>query len=269
MAVVVGEDLDLDVPGPGERLLEVDALVAERAPGLGSRAGERGAKLRRCRHEPQALAPAARGRLEHHGVADPLRLACELPLVGERLERPRHHGNARRDGLPAGRGLLAHEGDRLAARADEDDPRLLARAREGRVLGEEAVAGVDGVRPARPRGVEHTVDAQVRLARGGRPDGQRLVGEPHVQGRPVLFREDGHRANPHLAAGADHAHRDLAAVGDEDLAERAHAHRGMFPCFLGGFLSRLPRAISSPATIFFRVWRGSITSSTKPRSAAT
>ena len=65
------------------------------------------------------------------------------------------------------------------------------------------------------------------------------------------------------------AHRDLAAVGDEDLAERPRAHRGMFPCFFGGFLSRLPRAISSPATIFLRVWRGSITSSTKPRSAAT
>ena len=40
VAVVVGEDLDLDVPRPRERLLEVDALVAEGAPGLGSRAGE-------------------------------------------------------------------------------------------------------------------------------------------------------------------------------------------------------------------------------------
>ena len=104
---------------------------------------------------------------------------------------------------------------------------------------------------------------------GAGPIGQGLVGEAHVQRPAVRLREDGDRPDPHLAAGADDAHRDLAAVGDEHLLERARGHRGMFPCFFGGFLSRLPRAISRPATIFLRVWRGSITSSTKPRSAAT
>src|SRR5262249_24882925 len=83
------------------------------------------------------------------------------------------------------------------------------------------------------------------------------------------LRVDRDRGDPELAAGADHAHRDLAAVGDEQLREAARAQSGMFPCLRGGLRSRLLRAISSPATIFLRVLRGSITSSTKPRSAAT
>jgi len=78
---------------------------------------------------------------------------------------------------------------------------------------------------------------------------------------------DGHAGDAHLPAGPDHAHRDLSAVGDQDLLEPS-LHRGMLPCFLGGFWSRLVRAMSRPVMILRRVCRGSITSSMKPRSAA-
>ena len=55
---------------------------------------------------------------------------------------------------------------------------------------------------------------------------------------------DGHRRDAHLAAGLDHADRDLAAVGDQDLAEHAGpyssiqtssacAFRGRRPCLPG------------------------------------
>ncbi len=40
------------------------------------------------------------------------------------------------------------------------------------------------------------------------------------------------------------------------------AHSGIFPCFFGGFLSRLPSSISSAAISSRRVSRGKITAST-------
>ena len=45
-------------------------------------------------------------------------------------------------------------------------------------------------------------------------------------------------------------------------------HSGMFPCFFGGFLSRFVSSAESARISLARVWRGRITSSMKPRSAA-
>ena len=46
------------------------------------------------------------------------------------------------------------------------------------------------------------------------------------------------------------------------------AHSGMFPCFLGGNVCRLPASRRSALAISRRVCDGSMTASTKPRSAA-
>jgi len=46
-------------------------------------------------------------------------------------------------------------------------------------------------------------------------------------------------------------------------------HNGIFPCFFGGLVSRLFSRSASARMSFGLVWAGSITSSMKPRSAAT
>ena len=46
------------------------------------------------------------------------------------------------------------------------------------------------------------------------------------------------------------------------------AYSGMFPCFFGGFRSRLVSSAASAAMSFLRVCLGSITSSMNPRCAA-
>src|SRR5207344_1249734 len=96
-----------------------------------------------------------------------------------------------------------------------------ARLRERRVLGEEAVARVDGLGPALLRGLEHAVDAEVALRGGSGAHEEGLVGLSDVEGQAVRLRVDGHRLDSELATGPDDAHRDLPAVGDEDLAEIA------------------------------------------------
>ncbi len=265
----VGQDLDLDVARPLEGLLEVDPVVAEGALRFAAGSGERALQLVRPAHETQALAPSARGRLEHQGEAEAEGLVPDGREVGHGMQASGDHGHAGFHRQPAGRGLLAHQGDRLAARTDERDPGLLTRPGEGRVLRQEAVAGMDGVGLHALRHLQDPVDAQIAVARGGRAHGMCFVGLADVQRRPVGLRVDGHRPDAHLAAGPDDADRDLPAIGDQDLPEGSFAQSGMLPCLRGGFRSRLVLVICRPAMIFRRVCRGSITSSMNPRSAAT
>src|SRR5919109_1093151 len=61
--VLVGEDLDLDVPRPRDRLLQVDAGIAERGKRLAARGRQRRIELALRVHEPHALAAASCRRL--------------------------------------------------------------------------------------------------------------------------------------------------------------------------------------------------------------
>src|SRR5687767_135191 len=118
------------------------------------------------------------------------------------------------------------------------------------------------------RRVDDAVDAKVALARRAGADGNRLIGHADVPRGAVAFGIHRHRREAKVTTRADDAHRDLPAVGDEDLAQR-QSHSGMLPCFFGGLRSRFVSNAESAAITFARVWLGRITSSMKPRSAAT
>ncbi len=85
------------------------------------------------------------------------------------------------------------------------------------------------------RRLDDPVASQIALRRRRCADVHRLVGLAHVRSARVGVAVHGDRRDAHLAAGADDAQRDLAAVGDQDLLEH---QSGMFPCFFGGFRSR-------------------------------
>ena len=150
-------------------------------------------------------------------VSEARRVETRHRAVGSRHQR--HAGVAR--GGPGGE-LVAEGGDGLGARADELDSGVPARAREVGVLGEEAVAGMNGVGLDAHRGLDHAVAVEVALARGPRADGIGLVGHQHVKRDAVRLAEDGDRRQVQLAEGADDAHRDLAAVRDQDAAQPDH-----------------------------------------------
>ena len=159
VAVRVREDLHLDVPRILEVLLDVDVGVREEALALARGPLERGrALLLRARHV-KALAPAPAGGLERHRVADRARRRERVLRRGERLHRARHHGHARLLHQAPGGRLDAHALDRLGRRPDEHQTRARARAREAGVLGEEAVARVDGLRAASTRATSRIASA--------------------------------------------------------------------------------------------------------------
>ena len=78
---------------------------------------------------------------------------------------------------------------------------------------------MDGLGARGARGRDDLVLAEVTLGGGRGADRHRLVGLEHVQGLAVGLGEDGDGRDAHLAAGANDAHRDLTAIGDQDLRE--------------------------------------------------
>ena len=74
-------------------------------------------------------------------------------------------------------------------------------------------------------GVEDRRGVEVALRGGLAAQGVRLVCQPDVQRVAVEFRVDGDRRDAELAGSSRDTHRDLAAVGDEDLLQHARQCR--------------------------------------------
>ena len=102
-------------------------------------------------------------------------------------------------------------------RSDERDVRRGADLGELRVLGEEAVARMDRVGAGDLGRGDEARNVEIRLARRRGADADVVVGEAHVQRLAVGLGIDGDRLNAELAAGADDAQRDLAAIGDQNF----------------------------------------------------
>ena len=130
VAVLVAQHLDFDVAGIDDEFLDEDAVVAERRFGFGlgqaKAFGDFGGRMR----DPHALAAAAGGSLDHHGIADLVGDLDRVLFVFDDAEMAGHGGDVgfRRGLLRLD--LVAHRGDRAGVGADEDDPGLVKRARE-------------------------------------------------------------------------------------------------------------------------------------------
>ena len=152
----------------------------------------------------------------------PISLLGDLHRVGDRRDRlggPWHDRHARRLHQLAGAGLRAHRLDRARGRADEDDAGVLAGLRERRVLGQEAVAGVDRLGAGAAGDIEDLLDVQVVLGGRALAEVVGLVGARDVGRVAVELGVDGDARDAELLERAHDADGDLAAVGDQDLAE--------------------------------------------------
>ena len=223
LTVPVGEHLDLDVTRVVDVALDIHRGVAEGRARLGTRRPQRPRELAGRPNEPHPLAAAAEGRLDHDRIADVGSDADGLGLVVERLVRSRHDWHVHPDGQAAGGHLVSHGPDSGGRWPDEHEAGGGARLRETGVLGEEAVAGVNGLGARGAGSIEDLRDGQIALGCRRRSQPHRLVGQHHVERLPVGLGKDGDGGDAHLAAGADDPNGDLAPIGDEDLPEgRAH-----------------------------------------------
>ena len=132
-----------------------------------------------------------------------------------------HHRRAGGDGRLARGGFRPHGADGGGGRADENDAGILAGGGEFGVLAEKSVARMDGLGAVLAGGVEDAVDAQVAFRGRRRADVFGFVRHADVQRGAVGIGVDRHAGDAHLAQRAHDPHGDLAAVGDQNLAEHA------------------------------------------------
>ena len=218
-AVVIAENLELDVPRRLDVLLDVDVGDAERRLRLALRGLHRVRQLRRRPHDAHAAAAAAGRRLHDHRIADLLRELERLLLVVDRAVAARENRHAGLLHHAARARFVAHQADRLRIGPDELDVARLAHFGEVRALGEKPVAGVDCVGAGDFRRADHGGDVQVAVGAARRPDADVLVGELDVQLVLVRLGVDRDRLDAELAARVDDPQRDFPAVRDQYLLE--------------------------------------------------
>ena len=88
-----------------------------------------------------------------------------------------------------------------------------------RVLGEKSVARMNRIDIADFSGAHDAIDFEVALRAGRCADANGFVCKLHVQRIDVGFRINRKRSDAELLAGANHAQRDLTAIGNQDFLE--------------------------------------------------
>ena len=212
----VAKDLDLDMARARDQPLGVERAVAERARRLRLATGEGLADFAFLRDRPHAPPAAPGDCFQHDRRAD------------RREERPRLGGvaqpgalNDRRAGARcefARQNLVAEQVERFGRRPDEGQPGRRDRAGEGRVLGEKAIARMNGVATR----LEGECDQALAVEIGGHAGAtqrMRLVRLAHVQRGRVVFGIDGDAGETEIGGRARDADGDFAAIGDEQLAD--------------------------------------------------
>src|SRR6185312_6842100 len=115
--------------------------------------------------------------------------------------------------------LVAHRGDGIRIRADEDDACLFERPRKGFALRQKSVAGMDRFRAGLAASVDDLVDREIALGRLGRPDQHSLIRHLDMQSIAVSLGIDGDSSNSHAPGRLDDPTGDLAAICDQDFLE--------------------------------------------------
>src|SRR5690554_2789366 len=224
VAMLVGQHLDLDMARVLEELLHVHGGVAEGRAGLGL-GHAHGAQQGRLgvHHAHAAPAPAA-GGLDDDRIADVVGDAQDLlRIFRQRTFGARHAGHAGGSHGVLGAHLVAHQADGLGARTDEHEAGLFRALGEIGVLGQEAVARVDGLGVGDFGRRYQRRNVQIAQRGRGRADAHRLVGELDVLGLGVGLRMHGDGTDAELAAGTQDAESDLPPVGNENLLEHGRA----------------------------------------------
>ena len=224
VALAISQHLDLDVPRILEKLLHVDHVVAERGLGLGLGRADGIVQCRLGVHDTHATPATTARSLDDHRITDLARVTrIIVDVIGQGPAGTGYAGHAGGFHCADRFDLVAHHADDFSGRANEDEAGLLDTFGEVGVLAEKAVARMDGLGVGHFRRGDDARDIQVTLAGRSRADTHRLVGHADVFQIAVHRGMHGHRLDAERMAGAQHAERNFAAIGDDDLVEHLGA----------------------------------------------
>ena len=234
IAVVVGDHLDLDVAGIGDKAFEEHHRVAERTLGFALRALERDFEFVGGEHLADAAAAATTTGFDDQRVADGLCVPAGVLAGLDGATAPRCERNAHLLGQKFGLDLVAQCAHRGGGRPDERELQARAELCEGDVFGDETPAhphrvGLGFQQSAFELGVVEVGDAP-----RGAAERHRFVSLAYEHG-PALgvgMKSDGRYAAPvfgiQFSYGPNEANRGLTPVDHCDSF-------GKLDCQLVGF----------------------------------
>ncbi len=228
-AAAVADHLHLDMARARKQPFDIERIVAKAAQRLGGATGKGRVKLVAPFDRAHPATAATGDRLQHHRAAGAQRIEKGTDLFQRRRPlRPVGRGHVARRGMRARRALVAEQLQRFRRGTDERDPRIGTGPCERRIFGQEAIAGMDRVRPGLPRGVDHRVDRQI----GGGPGTRqfdRLVRLIDMQRCRIVGGIDGDRGDPRFGCRAHDADGNFAAIGDQQLVHGTSIVSGIAP----------------------------------------
>ena len=227
--MLVAKHLNFNMAGIDDEFFHENPVVAERGFRLGFRARKAFGDLLPRVGDAHALAAAARGGLDHHGIAD---FVGDFGCMFRALDHAEEAGD-RRDFRRVSEflrfDLVAHRPDRARVRADENDAGLGERFGKGGALGKKAIARMHRLGAGFPGRGDDLFDHEIGLGGRRRTDRHRLVGHLDVQRILVGLGINRDRLYAHAARRLDDPARDLATIGDQDFLEHRPPGRGPFP----------------------------------------
>ena len=221
IAVLIGQNLNFHVSRSGQVFFEVDPGIAEVGFGLLLSRPDGASQFIFAVNDTHSFSAASGGRLNHHRITDRCRRLQRGIQILDHSLRSRHDRHSRLfHRLPGGR-LIPHFADRIGMGTDEGDAARGAKLGKIGIFRQEAVAGVNGVRPDQGGGTHQIGHVQITVPGWSGTDTIRLIGQFHMQRILVSFGIDGSRGNSQFAASPNHTNRDLSTVGDEHLFKQA------------------------------------------------
>jgi len=246
VAVLVAQHLDLDVARALDELLDEDPVVAEAGLGLGAHGREALLDVLPAPGHADALAAAAGRGLDHDRIADLLGDLHGVGGVVDLADVAGHAGDAGGLGELLALDLVAHGLDGAGIGTDEDHALVGAALGEPGVFRQEAESRVNRLGPGLLAGGDDLVGHQIGLGGGRGADVHGLVGHLDGQAVGVGVGIDDHGLDAQAAAGLDHADRDFAPVGDQQLLEHPGPSLRISNCLVGQALAGRQRFATAP-----------------------
>ncbi|MNZ95227.1 hypothetical protein D3C78_1143630 [compost metagenome] len=228
IAVLVGENLRLDMARPVKETFE-EALAAAES---GCRLAHGGfVEIGDLFHLPsnfQAATTAAMRCLDGDGQAVFFGKGCDFGGGRDRAVAAGDQRCADAGGDAPRLDLVAQCFDNLRVRADPDQAGIKHGLREFSTLGQEAVAGMHGIRAGTFGNRDQLGDIEIGLGRAHAFQRIGFIRQPDEKRILIGIGINGDRLQAIIATCADDAHRDLAAIGNQHFFHRSSPRNSMF-----------------------------------------
>ena len=221
--VPVPQNLELDMMRMHYEFFDIYGIIPKRSQSLGLSRQKRLLDLFGPSCQPHPLSTTTGRSLQHHRISDTIADVYGLLRRIQVLSSTGYNRHTRLPHSPTRRNLIPHNLHSLGLRTDENDAGPPAPSGKIRILRQEAVSGMNRIRPVFESHLNNSVDIQITLPGLSRTDTIRLICIHHMPGRPVGLGEYGDGPYLHLLARPHHSDSDLAAIGYQYL---------LYHCFL-------------------------------------